>query len=174
MGVLRHMRNGGKGHCCFETVAQALAIQEGWKVDVVERAFTTGDSEQLFRLHWALRRLTVEVFDSSENDTIIGDMTGEKTAHDEAAIRRLALDYNQHITNADDFRNVVLYMDPKLGGGGSGDTRAMLALSEGIGVDLPNGPVANVLAQYVNGSTSQCMALHNGDGHWSLAVRNVR
>jgi len=114
MGRFRYMRNGGQGHCCFDTVAQALAIREGWEVDVVERAFTTGDSVQLFSIHQALRRLTVEVFDSSENDMIIGDMPGNRTAHSKDAMRRLALDYNKRIINADDFRNVVLYMDPEL------------------------------------------------------------
>lgn len=173
MGYLRYMKNGGKGHCCFETVAQAFAIGEGWEVDLVERAFTTGDNEQLFRLHSALRRLTIEVFDASRNDKIIGGMTGKQTAHDEAATRRLALDYNQRIFNADDFRNVVLYMDPELGGGGHGDERALFALSEGLGVDLPMGPEVKVKEQYINGSTEKCMALHNGDGHRCLTVLNV-
>eukprot|EP00752_Nemacystus_decipiens_P015188 g13524.t1 len=172
MVYLRSMKNGGKGHCCFETVAQAFAIGEGWDVDLVERAFTAGDSKQLFRLHSALRRLTIEVFDAPRNDMIIGGMTAEQTAHDEAGIRRLALDYNQCITSADDFRNVVLYMDPELGGGGHGGMRALLALSEGLGVDLHMGQQVDVLAQYGNGSTRKCMALQNGDGHWSLVVLN--
>ncbi|CAN0298160.1 unnamed protein product, partial [Pylaiella littoralis] len=94
-------------HCSFEVAGQALAIEGGWSVDLVERAFSAGDSEQLTRLRAALRRLTVSVLNGSENPAITDDMGGLQTARDEDAIRRLALDYRQHIRNPDDFRNVV-------------------------------------------------------------------
>lgn len=156
------------GHCSFEVAGQALAIEGGWSVDLVERAFSAGDSEQLTRLRAALRRLTVSVLNGSENPAITDDMGGLQTARDEDAIRRLALDYRQHIRNPDDFRNVVLYMDPEGGGGGHGDIRAILVLAEGLGIDW----YLDVLAEYVNGSTRKYMALHD-DGHWALVVLNV-
>lgn len=90
---LRDVDNGGRGHCCFETVAQAFAIGEGWAVGLVERAFVDGASEQLFRLRAALRRMTIAAFDVSENPLVTEDLEGEQIAVDEAAIRRLALDY---------------------------------------------------------------------------------
>lgn len=92
--------------------------------------------ERLFRLHASLRRLTVAAFNVSENDMITGDFGGKQTARDEDAIRRLAVDPHVHIRNKEDFRNVVLYMDPIGGGGGHAGERALLALSKGLGIDL--------------------------------------
>lgn len=174
MHYLRGMENGGNGHCSFETVAQAYALAEGWAVDLVERAFVHGDPEQLYRLRVALRRLTIAVFDVSENPMVTGDLQGPQTAHDEDAIRRMALNFRQKIKHPTDFRNVVGYMDPVGGGGGHGGMRAMLALSEGLGFDLAMGRKDDVLAEYIDGSTEECMALHDpAKGHWSLVVLNV-
>ena len=171
---LRGVGNGGEGHCAFEVAGQAFAVGEGWPIDLVERAFVAGDNKHLFRLHTALRLLTIAVFNVSENPMVTEDMEGPQTARGEDGIRRMALNFRQHITNPVDFRDAVLYMDPVGGGGGHGGTRAILALSEGLGIDLPMGRKLDVQTEYVNGSTRKCMALHDEvKGHWSLVIVNV-
>ncbi|CAN0166927.1 unnamed protein product [Ectocarpus sp. 8 AP-2014] len=62
-------------------------------------------------------------------------------------------------------------MDPILGGGGHGGPEAICALAEGLGIDLLMGRDVDVWEEYVNGSTTKRMALHDADGgHWSLQV----
>ncbi|CAM9611877.1 unnamed protein product [Ectocarpus sp. 4 AP-2014] len=60
-------------------------------------------------------------------------------------------------------------MDADGGGGGHGGTRAILALSEGFGIDLAMGRAANVLPEYVDGATMKFAAIHK-DGHWTLVA----
>lgn len=169
---LRGLSNGGNGHCWLEVVAQACAIEEGWCVDLVERAFSARDSERLFRVRAALRRLTTKVFNLTENPNILQGFGGPRTALNQRDVRRLALNFHQDITNADDFRDVVEYMDAGGGGGGHGDTRAILALSEGLGIDLAMGRAANVLPDYMDGATMKFAAVHK-DGHWTLVELDV-
>lgn len=169
---LRGLSNGGKGHCWLEVVAQACAIEEGWDADLVERVFSAGEKERLFRVRTALRHLTIKVFNLTENPLILEGFGGPRTAFSQRDTRRLALNFRQDVTNADDFRDTVLYMDADGGGGGHGGTRAILALSEGLGIDLGMGPSANVLAEYVDGATWKCAAIH-GDGHWTLVALDV-
>lgn len=169
---LRGLSNGGMGHCWLEVVAQACAIEEGWAVDLVERAFSAGDRTRLFRVRAALRLLTIRAFNSTKNLNILEGFGGPRTAVDERDIRRLALDFNKDVANADDFRDVIEYMDAEGGGGGHGDTRAMLALSEGLGIDLAMGTSKNVLKDYRDGDTLERAAIHDG-GHWALVTLDV-
>eukprot|EP00903_Cladosiphon_okamuranus_P016413 g15134.t1 len=111
-------------------------------------------------------------FNATTNPEILQGFGTPQTAHNERDIRRMALNYNHDITNVDDFRHAVLYMDPVCGGGGHVDTRAILALCEGFGVNLAVGPKVQVLKDYKNGSTRKCMALHH-DGHWALVVIDI-
>ncbi|CBJ33596.1 conserved unknown protein [Ectocarpus siliculosus] len=158
-------------HCWLEVVAQGYAIGEGWAPDLVERAFTNGDRERLFRIRTAIRSLTIKVFNVTKNPLIREGLDGPETACDEDAIRRLALNFHQDPTNMDDFRSVIDYMDHDGGGGGHGGMRAMLALCEAFGFDLAMGPEMSGLVEYVEGSTEKCMELHC-KGHWNLVVLN--
>eukprot|EP00752_Nemacystus_decipiens_P006271 g5655.t1 len=102
---------------------------------------------------------------------IIGGMKGPRVATDPEAIQRLALDYTADINNPVDLRNTMLYMDHVGGGGGHGGMEAIRALAEGFGTDLPMGREVDVLTEYINGSTTKRMALHDPHaGHWSLQV----
>ena len=175
LSLIRILKNGGKGHCWAEVVTQALAIVEGWPVDLVERVFSTGDSEQLARLRVALRRLTIAAFEKSTDPMITDDFEGEQTATTPEEIQRLALDNNARIVNRIDFKHVVSFTDTVLGGGGHGDERAILSLCEGFGLELSLGRKEDVPASYIevpSGSPITCMAFHNG-GHWALTVLNV-
>lgn len=166
------VKNSAKGNCWADIVAQKYAIGEGWAMDLVERAFTNGDRERLFRLHTALRQLTIEVFNTTTNGTILDGFSGPQTAYNERDIRRLALNSNQRVKNANDFRNTVLYMDPVGGGGGHSDDRGIHALCEGFGVHSDMGPKDYVQAAYIDGSTDKFMAQHD-DAHWTLVVLHV-
>lgn len=152
---------------------QALAIQEGWCTDLVERVFSA-KSERLARLRTAARDLTVVVFNASQDEDVIRvGLCGPRTAFTLRDIRRLSLDYNREITSPKDWESVVLYVDLVGGGGGHGDWRAVRALTAGLGVrDLSIGGDIDAKAAYVEGSTAKCMAVCE-KGHWALAVRNV-
>lgn len=172
--VVHDMDNGANGHCWIHVAAQAYAVDGGWPVDLVERAFSQKGSDRLYNLSAAARRLTVAVLDVSEDPLIsgvIGAMTGPQVGTDPEAIRGLALDYRKSINHPADLRNTILHMDPILGGGGHGGPEAIRALAEGLGIDLPMGRDVDVWEEYVNGSTTKRMALHDADGgHWSLQV----
>lgn len=174
--VVHDMRNGKNGHCWVHVATQAYAVDGGWPVDLVERAFSRKGSERLYNLNAAARLLTVAVLEVSKNPVItgvIGAMTGPQVATDPLTIQRLALDYKKHIHNIDDLRNTILYMDPFLGGGGSAGQEAILALAEGLGIDLHMGPEEDVWEAYINGDATKRVALHDNGGHWSLQVLMV-
>lgn len=173
--VLRDLDNGKNGHCWLYVVMQACAVDGRWPVALVERAFSHKGSDRLHKLCRAARLVAVKVLDVTRNPFILGDMTGPQVATNPDEIRRLALDYVKHIHNLVDLRNTISYMDPVGGGGGHGGTEAILALAEGIGIDLPTGQVVDsLLVEYINGSTTKRTAVHDQDkGHWSLRVPMV-
>lgn len=179
-GVFLHdMDNGKNGHCWIYVVLQALALEGGFPLATVESAFSQKRSDRLYNLCYAARRLTVAVLASSrpsDKDNIIsalvGAMTGPKKGTSPMLIRRMALDYKVNIENLVDLNNTILYMDPKLGGGGNAGELPIRALAKGVGIELPAGPQEDVLSGYINGTTTaQHMALLDEKaGHWSLQV----
>eukprot|EP00752_Nemacystus_decipiens_P006270 g5654.t1 len=165
------MDNGKNRHCWIYVVMQAYAVDGGWPIALVERAFSLTGSDRLFNLCADARRLAVAVLDVSQDPMIIGGMKGPRVATDPEAIQRLALDYTADINNPVDLRNTMLYMDHVGGGGGHGGMEAIRALAEGFGTDLPMGREVDVLTEYINESTTKRMALHDPHaGHWSLQV----
>jgi len=168
------MNNGKKGHCWIDTVLQARAIGGGWSVGLVEDTFSRTDCARLFDLRASARHLTVAALFASKDPMITGAleaMTGPQVGTDPRSIQRLALDYTKSINHPGDLRNTILYVDPTLGGGGHGGTEAVRALAEGLGIDLPMGRDVDVWEEYINGSSTKRMALHDANkGHWSLQV----
>lgn len=175
--VVHGMDNGKNGHCWIHVVLQALALEGGLPLALVQSAFSQKGGDRLYNLNAAARRLTVAVLGSTKNGNICGlvaAMTGPEVGTDTDKIRRLALDYTKHIHNAADLRNTIEYMDPILGGGGHGGEAAILALAEGVGIVLHIGSEVQVWKEYIDGSTTKHMALLDENaGHWSLQVYMV-
>lgn len=172
--LARPLDNGAQGHCAFEVPAQACALQHGWHLDTVERAFKAGSrSDQLRRIRTLLRRLTIEVFNTSANAAITDGLKGKQKAVTDHEIKKLAQNYPERIRNKKDFINTVLWEHIDSGGGGHGDERVVLALAEGLDIDLPYGESDDVLAAFIEGSKKKYMAFNNGDGHWGLKVQWV-
>lgn len=173
------MDNGGKGDCGFASVMQLRAIIEGHHPHVVEDAFLRENPllySRRARLFAAARELTVKEFLASDKQLGLDRPRAANTLDE---IRRLALDYNKAISNAEDFVNVVRYIHEN--GGGHADDRALRNFAKAL--DIPNLELVReavvqdeTLLVEVDGESTALAGVSMvlwEPGHWRAIASNV-